>query len=165
MASIFGSEKQRISPFLWFNGNVNEAVKFYTSVFEGSEVLNVHRMPADVPGQDSKIMTAVIRLYGMEFMLLDGGPMFNFTEAISFFVHCDNQQEVDKLWDSLTADGGKESRCGWLKDKYGVSWQIIPNDLGRLMGDPDRAKAGKVMNAMMKMSKIIVKELEDAYNG
>ena len=154
---------QNITPFLWFDGRVEEAVNFYTSVFKNSEIINQHRLPAEVPGQNGKVMTATIRLSGVEFMLLDAGPQFKFTEAVSFFVKCEMQEEVDDLWDALTANGGKGGRCGWLKDKYGVSWQIIPNALGRLMGDPDPLKARNVMQAMMQMDKIEIAGLEAAY--
>jgi len=156
---------QSITPFLWFDGHVEEAVKFYTSVFKNSEVVQIHRLPAEVPGRDGKIMTATIRLNGVEFMLLDGGSKFKFTEAVSFFVKCETQQEVDHLWNSLTADGGKESQCGWLKDKYGVSWQVIPNALGWLMGDPNPVKARNVMNAMLQMKKIDIAGLQAAYDS
>jgi predicted 3-demethylubiquinone-9 3-methyltransferase (glyoxalase superfamily) len=159
-----GSTGQKITPFLWFDGKVEEAVNFYTSVFKNSEVVNITRLPGDTPGQNGKVMIATIILNGIEFMLLDGGPMFKFTEAISFFVHCKTQEEVDHLWNKLTADGGQESQCGWLKDKYGVSWQIVPNALGQLMGDPNRVKAKNVMNAMLKMKKIDVAELQAAYD-
>jgi len=155
---------QQITPFLWLDGKVEEAVNFYTSVFKNSSIVGLNRLPADVPGRDGKVMTATIRLNGVEFMLLDGGPMFKFTEAISFFVKCETQEEVDHLWDSLTVDGGQESRCGWLKDKFGLSWQIIPNALGRLMDDPNRLKARNVMNAMTQMKKIDITGLKAAYD-
>lgn len=156
---------QKITPFLWFNGNVGEAVQYYTSIFKNGKILNQFSLPGDVPGHAGKVLTATISLNGVEFMLLDGGPQYTFSPAVSFFVHCETQDDVDDLWDKLTANGGEESRCGWLKDKYGLSWQIIPNALGRLMGDPDRAKAGRVMQAMMQMGKIIIKDLEEAYIG
>ena len=159
-----GSTGQKITPFLWFDGRVEEAVNFYTAVFKNSNVVNMTRLPAEAPGHNGKVMVATINLNGIEFMLLDGGPMFKFTEAISFFVHCENQEEVDHFWNTLTADGGQESQCGWLKDKYGVSWQIVPNALGQLMGDPNRVKAGNVMKAMLKMKKIDVAELQAAYD-
>jgi predicted 3-demethylubiquinone-9 3-methyltransferase (glyoxalase superfamily) len=143
---------------------VEEAVNFYTSVFKNSEVVNINRLPAEVPGHSGKVMMATMRLNGVEFMLLDGGPMFKFTEAISFYVKCETQEEVDDLWNKLTADGGQESQCAWLKDKYGVSWQIVPNALGRLMGDPNRVKAGNVMKAMLQMKKIDIAALQAAYD-
>ena len=164
MAAAENINVQQITPFLWFDGKVEEAVNFYTSVFENSEVVNVSKLPAEGPGRNGKVMMATIRLNGVEFMLLDGGPMFKFTEAVSFYVKCETQEEVDDLWNKLTADGGQESQCGWLKDKYGVSWQIIPNALGRFMGDPNRVKAGNVMKAMLQMKKMDIAELQAAYD-
>jgi len=159
-----GSTGQKITPFLWFDGRVEEAVNFYTSVFKNSEVVNMSRLPAEAPGHNGKVMVATINLNGVEFMLLDGGPMFKFTEAISFFVHCENQEDVDHFWNKFTANGGQESQCGWLKDKYGISWQIVPNALGELMGDPNRVKAGNVMKAMLQMKKIDIAGLQAAYD-
>jgi predicted 3-demethylubiquinone-9 3-methyltransferase (glyoxalase superfamily) len=159
------ANSQKITPFLWFDGKVEEVVNFYTSVFKNSEVVNITRLPDEVPGRKGdKVMTATIRLNGVEFMLLDGGPMFKFTEAVSFYVHCKTQEEVDYLWGKLTADGGKESQCGWLKDKYGLSWQIVPDALGKLMGDPNPVKAKNVMNAMLQMRKIIIDDLQKAHD-
>eukprot|EP01037_Dinobryon_pediforme_P003732 gene3732-3778_t len=155
---------QQITPFLWFDGRVEEAIELYTSVFPNSHVLNINRLPAEVPGHNGKIITAAFVLNGVEFMILDGGPQFKLNESVSFFVKCETQEEVDHLWNSLTADGGKESRCGWLKDKFGVSWQIVPNVLGRLMGAPDRARAQNVMQAMMKMAKLDIAGLQAAYD-
>ena len=156
--------QQKITPFLWFDGNVEEAVNFYTSVFKNSKVLNVHQLPGDVPGAKGKVMTATFELEGMKFMALDGGPQFKFTPAISLFVDCKDQEEVDDLWNKLS-EGGRPDRCGWLQDKYGLSWQIIPKALGELMGGPDRVKANRVMQAMLKMSKLIVADLQKAYDG
>ncbi|HEY2582719.1 MAG TPA: VOC family protein [Mucilaginibacter sp.] len=164
MATIDQSASQKITPFLWFDGKVEEAANFYTSVFTNSEIINLTRMPGEAPGHAGTVTIATIRLSGVEFMLLDGGPMFKFTEAVSFYVHCKTQEEVDDLWGKLTADGGNESQCGWLKDKYGLSWQIIPDALGQLMGDPNRAKAKNVMNAMLQMRKIDVAGLKAAYD-
>jgi predicted 3-demethylubiquinone-9 3-methyltransferase (glyoxalase superfamily) len=155
---------QQITPFLWFDGRVEEAIELYTSVFPNSHVLNINRLPAEVPGHNGKIITAAFILNGVEFMILDGGPQFKLNGSVSFFVKCETQEEVDHLWNSLTADGGKESRCGWLKDKFGVSWQIVPNVLGRLMGAPDRARAQNVMQAMMKMAKLDIAGLQAAYD-
>ena len=165
MAAAGNTNVQQITPFLWFDGKVEEAVNFYTSVFKNSEILNVSKLPAEVPGHGGKVMMATVRLNGVEFMLLDGGPKFKFTEAVSFYVKCETQEEVDDLWNKLTADGGQESQCAWLKDKYGVSWQIVPNALGRLMGDPNRVKAGNVMKAMLQMRKIDVAALQAAYDS
>ena len=156
-----GKDSQKITPFLWFNGNVEEALNLYTSVFKNAKITGVRRMGDPKTG---KIFTASFELEGLEFMALDGGPHYTFTPAVSFFVKCTTQEEVDDLWNKLTADGGKESRCGWLVDKFGVSLQIIPNNLGELLGDPDPAKAQHVMQAMMAMGKIDIKGLEEAYN-
>ena len=152
---------QKITPFLWSNGRVDEALEFYTSVFHDSEVVSVFHLPGETPGVKGKAMTAVFRLNGLEFMILDGGPMYTPTPAISFFVKCETQEEVDHYWEKL-AEGGKHSRCGWLDDKFGISWQIVPNALGKLMGSPDRAKAGRVMQAMMQMDKLDISKLEEA---
>lgn len=150
---------QKITPFLWFDGQVEQAMNFYTEVFKDSKITQA------VKGPDGKIMTATFILEGQEFMALNAGPMFKFNEAVSFFVKCKDQQEVDYYWEKLTADGGQESMCGWLKDKFGLSWQIIPNALGELMFTSDPEKSQRVMQAMMKMNKIIVADLEAAYNG
>ncbi len=154
---------QKITPFLWFNGNIEEAINFYTSVFKNTKVHNVHRIGGNSADNKTKIMTATFEIEGQQFMALDGGPHYSFTPAISFFVNCKDQAEVDELWTKLT-DGGEESRCGWLVDKFGLSWQIIPEALGRLMGDPDRARANRVMQAMMQMDKIDVAKLQEAYD-
>jgi predicted 3-demethylubiquinone-9 3-methyltransferase (glyoxalase superfamily) len=148
---------QKIVTFLWFNDQAEEAMNFYVSVFKNS------RITSTTPGPDGKLLTGTFVLDGQEFYALNGGPQFQFTEAISLFVNCDDQAEVDELWGKLT-EGGEESMCGWLKDKYGLSWQIIPKALGELMGDPDPAKAGRVMQAMLKMKKIDVQALEAAYH-
>jgi predicted 3-demethylubiquinone-9 3-methyltransferase (glyoxalase superfamily) len=148
---------KKITPFLWFNDNAEEAMQFYVSVFKNSRIVST------TPGPDGKILTRVCELDGETFYVLNGGPMFKFTEAISFFVNCETQEEVDELWSKLTADGGEESRCGWLKDKFGLSWQIIPTKLGKLLQDPDRNKANQVMQAMLKMKKIDIQKLEEAY--
>lgn len=147
---------QKITPFLWFNGNVAEAIELYTSVFKNSKVQFANKM-------GDKVMTAKIQLEGLDFMLLDGGPHYSFTPAVSFFVDCKTQEEVDGLWDKLIADGGKPDRCGWLRDKFGVSWQIIPDTLGTLLYDKNPVKAQNVMNAMMQMEKIDIQQLKDAY--
>jgi predicted 3-demethylubiquinone-9 3-methyltransferase (glyoxalase superfamily) len=156
--------QQKITPFLWFDGNAEEAINFYTSTFKNSKIITIHRYPDEVPGMGGKVMTAVFQLEGQEFMALDGGPQFKFTEAISLYVDCANQEEVDHLWNQLSAHKEAE-QCGWLKDKFGLSWQILPRALGELMGDQDPAKAGRVMQAMLKMKKIDIAELEKAYRG
>ena len=143
---------QKITTFLWFDNQALEAANFYCSVFNNSKVLN------------ASPMVVTFELEGQKFMAINGGPTFKFTEAISLFVDCESQAEVDDLWTKLTSNGGAESMCGWLKDKYGLSWQIIPNTLIILMSDKDLAKSQRVMQAILKMRKIDVKALEDAYN-
>jgi predicted 3-demethylubiquinone-9 3-methyltransferase (glyoxalase superfamily) len=149
----------KITPFLWFDGRVEEAVKFYTGIFKRSKVLST------TPGPDSKVMSATFELEGQRFMALNGGPMYQFTPAVSFFVSCKTQKEVDELWEKLTAGGGEPGRCGWLKDKFGLSWQIIPTALGKMLGDKDRAKAGRVVQAMLQMNKLDIQGLQKAYKG
>lgn len=152
---------QKIRPFLWFDGNAEEAMNFYVSIFKNSKVGTVNRYGDAGPGPKGSVMSATFELDGEEFMALNGGPKYKFTPAISFFVNCETQQEVDELWEKLSA-GGKKDRCGWLQDKFGLSWQIIPSALGRLLGDKDRAKAQRVMQAMLQMDKIDIKRLEEA---
>ena len=147
----------KITPFLWFDNQAEEAMNYYLSIFKDGKVLNVHR-------KDGKVLTVAFELNGQRIMALNGGPLFNFTEAISLFVSCDTQEEVDELWEKLTAVG-EESRCGWLKDKYGLSWQIIPKALMELMGDPDPQKSQAVFEAMMKMKKIVIDDLKRAHEG
>jgi predicted 3-demethylubiquinone-9 3-methyltransferase (glyoxalase superfamily) len=148
---------QKITPYLWFNGRAEEAMDFYVSVFDDAVVCNVNRI-------GDNIVTGSFSLYGQQFMVLDGGPMFSFSPAISFFVNCETQEEVDRLWTKL-CDGGEEQMCGWLTDKFGVSWQIIPTALGRLMNSTDATAAQRVMQAMLKMRKIIIADLEAAHKG
>jgi predicted 3-demethylubiquinone-9 3-methyltransferase (glyoxalase superfamily) len=147
-----------ITPFLWFDTQAEEAMNFYASIFKRSNVISVNRA-------EGKVMSVQFELEGQAFMALNAGPQFPFTEAISFFVGCQTQQEIDELWAKLTADGGTPSRCGWLKDKFGLSWQIIPNTLGRMLSDKDPAKSKRVMNAMLQMGKLDLKLLQQAYNG
>ncbi len=154
---------QKITPFLWFNDKVEEAMNFYVSVFKNSKVVSVTRFTEAGPGPKGAVMSATFQLDGQDFFALNGGPAFTFTPAISFFVNCETQQEVDDLWEKLS-EGGKKERCGWLKDKYGLSWQIIPSGLGRLLGDKDPAKAGRVMKAMLQMDKIDIGGLQRAYD-
>ncbi|WP_276374987.1 VOC family protein [Chryseolinea sp. H1M3-3] len=156
--------EQKITPFLWFDDNAEEAINFYTSIFKDSKVVNISRYGEHGPGPKGSLMTATFQLHGQEFMALNGGPMFKFTEAISLFVKCKTQEEIDELWEKLSA-GGEKSRCGWLKDKFGLWWQIIPPVLGELLNSKDSEKSGRVMAAMMKMSKIEIKKLQDAYDG
>lgn len=153
---------QKITPFLWFDNNAEEAMNFYVSVFKNSRIVRVTRYGNAGPGPKGTVMSATFELEGQEFFALNGGPQFQFTPAISFFVNCETQQEVDELWEKLSA-GGKKERCGWLKDKYGLSWQIIPKALGRMLGDKDPEKSKRVMQAMLQMSKIEVEGLKKAY--
>ena len=148
----------KITPFLWFDTQAEEAMNLYVSVFKNSKVLGV------TPGPNGIAQSVSFELEGQEFIGLNAGPNFKFNEAISFLVDCRDQAEVDDLWTKLTADGGEESMCGWLKDKFGLSWQIIPRQLGEWMGDPDPVKAQRVVQAMLKMNKIIIADLEKAYN-
>ena len=148
---------KKITPFLWFDTQAEEAMNFYISVFNHSKVLGV------TPGPDGRAMSVSFELEGQEFIGLNAGPQFKFNEAISFFVDCETQEEVDELWSKLTSDGGEESMCGWLKDKYGLSWQIIPQGLGQMLNDPDPVRAQRVMQAMLKMNKIDLASLEAAY--
>ena len=153
---------QKITPFLWFDGNAEEAVNFYVSIFKDAKILNLSRYGEAGPGPKGTVMSATFQLQGQEFIALNGGPQFKFTPAISFFVHCQTQEEVDELWEKLSA-GGRKDRCGWLTDKYGLSWQIIPDVLGKMLNDPDKEKSKRVMTAMLQMQKIEIKKLEQAY--
>jgi predicted 3-demethylubiquinone-9 3-methyltransferase (glyoxalase superfamily) len=155
---------QKITPFLWFNGQAEEAMNFYVSVFKNSKVVHVSRYGDAGPGPKGTVMSATFQLEGQNFYALNGGPQFTFTPAISLFVNCETQPEVDELWNKLS-EGGKAERCGWLKDKYGLSWQIIPSQLGKMLGDSDPAKAQRVMMAMLQMDKINIAGLERAYAG
>ena len=143
---------QKITPFLWFDGKAEEAAKFYTSIFKNSKI------------ESASPMSATFRLAGQKFIALNGGPQFKFTEAISFFVSCETQKEIDYFWEKLSA-GGEKSRCGWLKDKFGVSWQVIPPILGELLNDDDGEKSQRVMQAMFKMGKLDIKQLKQAAKG
>lgn len=156
---------QKITPFLWFNDKAEEAINFYTSLFKDGKIISIARYPDSYPGMGGKILTAVFQIDGQELMAIDGGPMYKFTEAISLMVGCDNQAEVDYLWDNLTKDGGEEIQCGWLKDKYGLTWQIIPAILPKLLTDPDKEKSGRAMQAMLKMKKIDCAVLQQAFDG
>ncbi|RPH61337.1 MAG: VOC family protein [Chloroflexi bacterium] len=147
---------KKITPFLWFDDNAEEAMNFYVSIFKNSKILSVS------PGPNGRAFTVTADLDGQEITALNGGPQFKFTEAISFFVNCETQQEVDELWEKLSA-GGEEVQCGWLRDKYGLSWQIVPTALGELLGDPDPVKAQRVMQAMLKMKKLEIAGLRQAY--
>jgi predicted 3-demethylubiquinone-9 3-methyltransferase (glyoxalase superfamily) len=158
---VKGGKMQKIAPFLWFDSQAEEAAYFYTSIFKDSAILSVSRYGEGAPGPAGQVMTISFRLNGQEFTALNGGPVFKFNEAISFYVNCEDQQEVDYYWQKLT-EGGEPGQCGWLKDKYGVSWQIVPVELGELLGNPDPEKAQKAMQAMLKMSKLDVAALRRA---
>jgi predicted 3-demethylubiquinone-9 3-methyltransferase (glyoxalase superfamily) len=155
---------QKITPFLWFDGKAEEAMNFYVSVFKNSKVERVTRYGEAGPGQKGTVMSATFQLDGQDFFALNGGPQFVFTPAISFFVNCETQQEVDELWEKLS-EGGRKDRCGWLKDRYGLSWQIIPSVLGKMLQDPDAEKAKRVMQAMLQMDKIDIQRLKQAHEG
>ncbi len=153
---------QKIIPFLWFDNQAEESVNFYINIFKNSRIKNISRYGEAGPGPKGSVMTVSFELEGQEFTALNGGPQFKFTEAISLYVKCKSQEEVDYFWEKLT-EGGEEQPCGWLKDKFGVSWQVIPTVLVDLLNDPDPEKSGRVTEAMLKMKKIDVKVLEEAY--
>ena len=154
---------QKITPFLWFDDKAEEAMNFYLAIFKNSKAGNIYRN-GDSAGGSGKVMSVTFELDGQPFMAMNGGPHFTFSPAISMFVNCETQSEVDELWEKLSA-GGEKSRCGWLKDKYGLSWQIIPSALGTLLHNKDPAKAKRVMQAMMQMTKIDIKALQLAHEG
>jgi predicted 3-demethylubiquinone-9 3-methyltransferase (glyoxalase superfamily) len=153
---------QKITPFLWFDNNAEEAINFYTSIFKNSELVNVTRYGEAGPGPAGTVMVATFQLDGQEFTAINGGPEYKFTEAISFYVSCDTQEEIDDKWEKLSA-GGEKGQCGWLKDKYGLSWQIVPPVLVELLQDKDPEKSNRVMTAMLQMSKIDIRALKRAY--
>jgi predicted 3-demethylubiquinone-9 3-methyltransferase (glyoxalase superfamily) len=155
---------QKITPFLWFDGNAEEAANFYISIFKNSKMGKISRYGDAGPGPKGSVMSVTFQIEGQEFFALNGGPQFKFTPAISFFVNCETQQEVDELWEKLSA-GGRTDRCGWLQDKFGVSWQIIPSVLGQLLGDKDPARAKRAMQAMLQMTKIDGKAMQQAADG
>ena len=155
---------QKITPFLWFDSNAEEAANFYTSIFKHSKILNVARYGDAGPGPKGSAMTVTFELEGQQFIALNGGPHYTFSPAISLFVNCETQAEVDELWNQLTA-GGKDVQCGWLQDKFGLSWQIIPKQLMELMSDKDPAKSQRVFKAMLQMIKIDIEGLQRAYRG
>jgi predicted 3-demethylubiquinone-9 3-methyltransferase (glyoxalase superfamily) len=146
-----------ITPFLWFDGRAEEAMNFYVSIFKEAKIINARR-------RDGKLFTATFELLGQRFMALNAEPLFKFNESVSFFVNCDTQEEVDELWEKLSF-GGQKSRCGWLKDQFGLSWQIIPKALGELLGDPDPRRSAAVMQAMLGMSKIVIADLRRAHES
>lgn len=150
---------QKIAPFLWFDGKAEEAAKFYTGIFGNSRITRV------IPGPGGTVMGVSFELEGQEFMGLNGGPMFQFTPAVSFFIKCETQEEIDNYWSRLTDGGGEPQPCGWLRDKFGLSWQVVPNALATLLQDKDPARAQRTMEAMMKMSKLDIAALKKAYDG
>ena len=152
---------QKITPFLWFDGNAEEAANFYISIFKNSKMGKISRYGDAGPGPKGSAMSVTFQIEGQEFFALNGGPQFKFTPAISFFVNCETQQEVDELWEKLSA-GGRTDRCGWLQDKFGLSWQIIPTVLGQLLGDKDPQRAKRAMQAMLQMTKLDIKKLQQA---
>ncbi|HLB15522.1 MAG TPA: VOC family protein [Burkholderiales bacterium] len=153
---------QKITPFLWFDYNAEEAINFYLSIFKNSKIVSMTRYGEAGPGPKGTVMAATFQLDGQEFFALNGGPQFKFSPAVSFFVKCETQQEIDELWEKLSA-GGAKNRCGWLQDKYGLSWQIVPPLLGEMLSDKDPQKSQSVMKAMLQMDKIDIKRLEQAY--
>jgi predicted 3-demethylubiquinone-9 3-methyltransferase (glyoxalase superfamily) len=155
---------QKITPYLWFDNDAEEAVNLYTSLFENSKITHISRYPDGGRGELGKVMIINFELDGQEFIALNGGPDHPFSDAMSLYVNCTSQEEVDKFWNGLTANGGEEGPCGWLKDKFGISWQIIPTRLGELMGDPNPAKVQSVMQAMLQMKKIEIADLQQAYD-
>ena len=154
---------QTITPFLWFDDRAEEAMEFYVSIFRNARTLGVTRYGEKGPGPEGTVMSATFELDGQVFMALNGGPMFTFSPAISFFVNCETQAEVDDLWDKLS-EGGEKQQCGWLRDKFGVSWQIVPAVLGELLNDADAGKANRVMEAMLQMTKLDIADLKRAYD-
>lgn len=156
---------QKITPFLWFDGKAEEAAKLYTSIFPNSKIVSLKYWGEGSPFPKNQVMAVIFELDGQRFHGMDAGPQFKFSEALSMFVNCTTQEEVDHYWKKLTADGGEEQPCGWLKDKFGLSWQIVPAQLGEMLGDSNPAKAGRVMQAMMQMKKIDIAALQKAYDG
>jgi predicted 3-demethylubiquinone-9 3-methyltransferase (glyoxalase superfamily) len=154
---------QKITPFLWFDNNAEEAANLYTSIFKDAKILATSRYGDAGPGPKGSVMTVKFLLQGQEFIALNGGPHFKFTEAISFVVNCETQQEIDALWEKLLAGGGKPSQCGWLKDRFGLSWQIVPTILGELAADKNPEKANRVMKALLQMVKLDIAKLKEAH--
>jgi predicted 3-demethylubiquinone-9 3-methyltransferase (glyoxalase superfamily) len=158
-------QKQKITPFLWFDTQAEEAANLYISIFKDAKLLGVSRYGDAGPGPKGTVMTATFSLFGMEFIALNGGPHFKFNESVSFLVNCDTQDEIDHYWDKLIAGGGAPSQCGWLKDKFGLSWQITPRMLGELARSGEPARVSRMMQAMMKMKKLDIAGLQRAYDG
>ena len=164
MANNKETHLQKITPYLWFDENAEEAVNFYISIFKNSKIESVTRYGEGGPGPKGSVMIVAFQLEGQAFVALNGGPQYTFSPAISFFVNCETQQEVDDLWGKLSASKADE-QCGWCKDKYGLSWQVIPTVLGKLMGDKNPKKAGAAVQAMLKMKKIDIKGLQRAFDA
>lgn len=158
------ANKHKITPFLWFDDNAEDAIKHYTSIFKNASVDSMSRYPEGGLAPAGSFMTGTFTLEGLQFIAINAGPHFKFNESVSFFITCEDQAEVDYYWDRLT-DGGEESQCGWLKDKFGLSWQVVPSVMGKLMTDPDREKSSRVMQAMMQMKKLDIKKLQQAAEG
>ena len=156
---------QQITPFLWFDTQAEDAANYYVSIFGNSRILKIVRYGEAGPGPRDTVMTVSFEINGQQFTALNGGPPFKFSEAFSFVVNCENQQEIDHYWNKLTSGGGQESQCGWLKDKFGFSWQIVPAALGKLMSDKDPKKANRVMQALLQMKKLDIAALEQAAEG
>ncbi len=154
----------KIIPCLWFDDQAEQAAKYYTLIFKDSKIDNISYYGNEGPGEKGKVLTVTFQLHGQDYMALNGGPQYKFTPAISLFVNCDNQEEVDYLWEKLS-EGGEKGPCGWLTDQFGVSWQIVPTILGKLMADKDAEKAGRVMHAMLQMGKLDIAQLMQAYEG
>lgn len=159
------SKVQKITPCFWFDNQAEEAINLYVSIFDHSKIVHATRFGEGGPGPEGELMSVTFELEGQRFMALNGGPRFTFSEAISFSVSCETQEEIDELWTKLTANGGEEGRCGWLKDKFGVSWQIVPDVLNEMMNDEDAEKAQRAMRAMLQMNKLDIKRLVEAYKG
>lgn len=155
---------QKITPFLWFDHQAEEAMNFYLSVFKDSQVLSINRYGAEGPGPEGTVMTAKFVIEGQEFVALNGGPQFNFSEAISFVINCETQEEIDDYWEKLSEEG-TEQGPGWIKDKYGISWQVVPTILEEMMNDEDPVKSQRLMRSMMQMMKIDIKKLKEAYSN
>jgi predicted 3-demethylubiquinone-9 3-methyltransferase (glyoxalase superfamily) len=154
---------QKITPFLWFDNNAEEAMNFYVSVFKNSKITSLTRFGDAGPGPKGTVMTGIFQIHGQDFYALNGGPQFKFTPAISLFVNCETQQEIDELWEKLS-EGGKKDQCGWVTDKFGLTWQIVPSVLGKLLHGPDPQKSNRVMKAMLKMNKLDIRQLQQAYD-
>lgn len=155
----------KITPFLWFDGKAEEAMNLYTSIFKNSKIISIKKWGEDAPYPAEQVMACKFEIDGQPFYAFDAGPMFKFTEAISMFVSCDSQEEVDYFWEKLTADGGQESMCGWLKDKFGLSWQIVPSQFDEMINSPDKEKVGRAFQAIMTMKKLDIEAIQKAYEG